>query len=154
MKTRMPLMHNLGILALLTVFITGSASAETALGKTMLEKLAVEISKLGKACAKDIRTYCKTVTPGEGRIVYCMQAHEDKITPRCAYQLEETASVVQTSADSLKDAVIACNAELTGVCSKIVPGEGRIAACLISNKSTASKECQEAIRKVEALSAQ
>jgi hypothetical protein len=151
MKTKMPLMRKLGVLPLFAMLITGSASAQTELGRTMLEKLAVEISKLGRACAKDIKTYCKTVTPGEGRIIYCMQAHEDKITPHCAYQLEETASVVQASADSMKDAVIACNAELTGVCSKTVPGEGRIAACLIANRSTASKNCAEALRKIEAL---
>jgi hypothetical protein len=154
MKTRMRSMGSFGFLSLFTVLTAGSASAETALGKTVLEKLAIEVWKLGRACAKDIKTYCKTVTPGEGRIIYCMQAHEDKITARCAFQLEETASAVQASADSLKDTVIACNEELRGVCSKTAPGEGRLAACLITNKSTASKQCQEAIQKVEALAAQ
>ena len=154
MKTRMLLVGSFGFIPLFALLIVGAASAETSLGKTMLEKLAGEVSKLGRACAKDIKTYCRTVTPGEGRIIYCMQAHEDKITAKCAFQLEETASAVQASADSLKDTVIACNAELRGVCSKTVPGEGRIAACLITNKSTASKQCQEAIQKVEALAAQ
>jgi hypothetical protein len=153
MKVTMHLLGKLGLLPLLAILLAGPASAQTEVGKTILEKLTAKIVKLESACAKDIKKYCKTVTPGEGRMIYCMQAHEDKISPRCAYELGETASSVQTSADSLKDAVIACKAEITGVCGKTVPGQGRIAACLIANKSTASKDCVEAIQKVEALAA-
>ena len=54
----------------------------------------------------------------------------------------------------LKDGVIACKAEITGVCGKVVPGQGRIASCLLENKSTASSGCSEAIRKIEAIAAQ
>ena len=58
---------------------------------------------------------------------------------------------MQTAADALKDAVIACKAEITGVCGKILPGQGRIAACLLSNKSTASAGCVDAIQKIESM---
>jgi hypothetical protein len=61
---------------------------------------------------------------------------------------------LQNAADALKDAVIACKAEITGVCGKIVPGQGRIAACLLENKSTASSGCTEAIQKIERMAAQ
>ena len=87
-------------------------------------------------------------------MIYCMQAHEDKISIRCAFELGEAATSVQTAADALKDAVIACKAEIIGACGKIVPGEGRIAACLLSNKSTASAGCVEAIQKIESMAAQ
>ena len=87
-------------------------------------------------------------------MIYCMQAHEDKISPKCAYELEEAAASLQATADLLKDGVVACKAEITGVCGKIQPGQGRIAACLIANKSTASKDCADAIQKVEAMAAQ
>ena len=87
-------------------------------------------------------------------MVYCMQAYEDKISPKCAFELEDAATTVLSTADALKDTVIACKAEITGVCGKIQPGEGRIAACLLANKSTASAGCGEAIRKIETMSAQ
>jgi Cysteine rich repeat len=61
---------------------------------------------------------------------------------------------VLTTGDALKDAVMACKAEITGVCGKIQPGQGRIAACLLANKSTASTGCAEAIKKIEAMAAQ
>jgi hypothetical protein len=56
--------------------------------------------------------------------------------------------------DGAKDAIIACKAEITGVCAKTVPGQGRIAACLMANRSTASKDCADAISKIEAMAAQ
>jgi len=154
MKITMYSLAKLGLLPFLAVLLAGPASAQTEVGKTILTKLTAKIAKLESACARDIKKYCKTVTPGEGRLIYCMQAHEDKISARCAYELGETASSVQTSADVLKDGVIACKAEIAGVCGKTLPGQGRLAACLIANKSTASKDCLEAIQKVEALAAQ
>ena len=154
MKTTIRFSAKLGLLPMLAVLSVGSAQAQTNIGKLVLEKLTARIEKVEKACATDIRKYCRTVTPGEGRMIYCLQAHEDKINAKCVFELEDTATGVQTSADALKDAVIACKAEINGVCGKILPGNGRIAACLIENRSTASTGCAEAIRKVEAMAAQ
>ena len=154
MKTTEKLLVKLGLLPLLAILSVGSVSAQTDLGKTILEKLTAKVTKLESACAEDIQKYCSTVTPGEGRMIYCMEAHEDKISTRCTFELREAATSVQTAADALKDAVIACKAEITGVCGKILPGEGRIAACLLSNKSTASPSCAEALQKIETMAAQ
>jgi hypothetical protein len=154
MKISVKLLAKLGWLPLLSVLSASSVSAQADLGKTILEKLTARVAKLESACANDIKKYCKTVTPGEGRMIYCMQAHEDKISAKCTFELGEAATSVQTAADTLKDAVIACKAEITGVCGKTVPGQGRIAACLLSNKSTASAGCADAIKKVESIAAQ
>src|SRR6478752_7480643 len=131
MKISMRLLVNLGLLLLLVTLSIGSASAQTNLGKTILEKLTARITKLESACEEDIKKYCSTVTPGEGRMLYCMEAHEDKISAKCAYEMEDTAARFQTSADNLRDAINACKAEITGVCGKTLPGEGRVAACLL-----------------------
>jgi hypothetical protein len=139
----------LGFLPLLIALPLHGVAAETDVAKTLQQKLAARITKLENACAKDIKKYCKDVTPGEGRLIYCMQAHEDKISPACSFELEDALTSVQASADDLKNAVAACKAEIAGVCGKVVPGQGRIAACLIENKSTASKECADAIQEIE-----
>ena len=154
MKITMRLLAKLGLLLLLVTLSVGSVSAQTNLGKTIQEKLTARITKLESACEEDIKKYCSTVTPGEGRMIYCMEAHEDKISAKCAFELGDTATGLQNAADALKDAVIACKAEITGVCGKIVPGQGRIAACLLENKSTASSGCTEAIQKIERMAAQ
>ena len=154
MKITVKLLAKFGLLSLLPILSVASVSAQTDIGKTVLERLTAKVAKLESACAKDIKKYCKTVTPGEGRMIYCMQAHEDKISTKCAFELGEAATSVQTTADVLKDAVIACKAEINGVCGKILPGQGRIAACLLSNKSTASAGCAEAIQKIESMATQ
>jgi hypothetical protein len=153
MKNTMHLLAGLGLLALPVILSIGAASAQTDIGKAIQEKLAAEAAKLENSCADDIKKYCSDVTPGEGRMIYCMQAHEDKISPKCAFDLEEAATDVQLSADNLKEAITACKAEIIGVCGKTQPGQGRIAACLIANKSTASRGCGDAIQKIEAMAA-
>ena len=154
MKIRVHLLARLGVVPLLVILSVGSASAQTNIGKTIVEKLAARITKLENACASDIKKYCKDVTRGEGRMIYCMHAHEDKISPKCSYELGEAAERVQAAADLLRDGAIACKAEIAGVCGKTQPGQGRMAACLIENKSSASKDCADAIRKVEAMAAE
>jgi cysteine rich repeat protein len=154
MKVTTHLPVRFAALPLLVILSAGSASAQSNIGKTIVDKLAVKVAVLEKSCAGDIKKYCRDVTPGEGRMIYCMQAHEDKISPTCAYELGQTAVSVQATADLLKDGVLACKAEIAGVCGKIQPGQGRVAACLIANKSAASKDCAEAIQKVEAMAAQ
>jgi Cysteine rich repeat len=139
---------------LFALSISFVAAQTTDIAKTLQQKLTARVAKLESACASDIKKYCKTVTPGEGRLIYCMQAHEDKISAQCAYELEDSATSVQTTADSLKDAIVACKAEITGVCGKTIPGQGRVAACLMENRSMASKECGDAIKKIEAIAAQ
>ncbi len=154
MKITVKLLARLGLVPLLVILSVGSVSAQADLGKTILDKLTARIAKLENACANDIKKYCRTVTPGEGRMIYCMQAHENKISTKCAFELGEAATSVQSAADALKDAVIACKAEINGVCGKLVPGQGRIATCLLSNKSTASAGCADAIKKIESMAAQ
>ena len=92
MKVAMRLLAKLGLLVLLFVLPVGPTSAQQDVAKSLVEKLTAKIAKLETACAKDIKKYCKTVTPGEGRMIYCMQAHEDKISPQCDYELGEAAS--------------------------------------------------------------
>jgi hypothetical protein len=153
MKVTKRLLAGLAALSLLLVLSAGPAPAQSNIGKTIVEKLAAKVALLEKSCAGDIKKYCRTVTPGEGRMIYCMQAHEDKISPKCAYELEQAAASVHETTDLLKEGVLACKAEIAGVCGKIQPGQGRVAACLVDNKATASKACADAIQKVEALAA-
>jgi len=154
MKITMRLLAKPAILFLLGVLSTGSASAQTEAGKAIMEKLTARVTKLESVCASDIRKFCRNVTPGEGRMVYCMQAYEDKISTKCDYELEDAATSILATTDALKEAVAACKAEIAGVCGKTPPGQGRIAGCLLANRSTASTGCAEAIKKVEAMAAQ
>ena len=75
MKNAMHSLARLGLLALLAIGPASLASAQTDIAKAVQEKLAAEAAKLDNSCADDIKKYCSDVTPGEGRMIYCMQAH-------------------------------------------------------------------------------
>ena len=151
MKTPLRFLASLGLVLLLSASSTGIAFAQTELTKTFLEKLLAQVAKLEKSCAKDIKRYCSNVTPGEGRVVYCMQAYEDKISAGCAYDLQEVAADLQASMDVLKEAANTCRADIAASCGKVQPGKGRIAACLLENREKVAKDCAAAIQKVEAV---
>jgi hypothetical protein len=125
------------------------AYSQSDLVKAVQDKLTASIAKLQSACGEDIKKYCSNVTPGEGRVLHCMQAYEDKISPQCGYAEQEAALNLQMAVDRLKEAVIACNDDIAKLCSKTQPGQGRVAQCLIANKSAASAQCAGAIQKLQ-----
>jgi len=64
------------------------------------------LDHLVDACKTDIENYCSQVTPGEGRMLHCMAAHEDKISGRCEYAFYQAATLLeQVSAAVLHNAV-------------------------------------------------
>jgi len=72
MKNMMHLLATLGVLSLLAISAGKSVFAQTDIAKAIQEKLAAEAAKLENSCADDIKKFCSDVTPGEGRILYCM----------------------------------------------------------------------------------
>ena len=40
-----------------------------------------------EGCKTELATHCKGVTPGEGRLLACLYAYEDKLSSRCDYAL-------------------------------------------------------------------
>ena len=138
------------VLLPLGVSISNVAYAQTDMMNAILERLTAGLQKLEASCGEDIKKYCGTVTPGDGRVLHCMQAHEDKISPACAYDMNEVALHAQTTVDHLREAVNACRGDIDKFCAKTQPGEGRIAACLAANRTSVSKSCVEAVQKLQA----
>lgn len=146
--------HMLRLLAMIVFFplgigISDIAHAQTDMMNAILNRLTAVVQKLEASCGADIKKYCSTVTPGDGRILYCMQAHEDKISPACAYDLNEVELQFQTTTDHLRQAVNACRGDIGKFCATTQPGQGRIAACLAANRTSVSDSCVEAVRNLQ-----
>jgi hypothetical protein len=148
MKLKLRLLAKIVLLPL-GVSISSIAYAQTDMMNAILERLTAGIKKLEASCGEDIKKYCSTVTPGEGRMLHCVQAHEDKISPACEYDLSEVALQVQTTADSLKEAMTACRGDIDKLCAKTQPGQGRITACVAANSTSMSKGCMDAVHKLK-----
>jgi hypothetical protein len=115
-------------------------------GASFAQKGPIETALEG--CEKDLETYCKSVTPGEGRIQACLYAYEDKLSGRCVYALYEAANKLERAATALKYLANECKGDVSSLCADTMPGEGRILKCLEKNEAKVSSRCKQAAKDV------
>jgi Golgi apparatus protein 1 len=137
--------------ALLLTFIGAPWIAPSALSADV-EPLRAGVKKivedLTDGCRGDFKSYCSSVTPGEGRLAFCLVAHADKRSPQC----ESALSVARREAETLmKQYVESCEADIAFLCAGTKPGEGRIAQCLLDHRASLSQTCGEVADIVETI---
>jgi hypothetical protein len=86
------------------------------------------------ACADDLANYCKDVQPGEGRIIKCMEEHENNLSSGCKATMAEMEKKHPCADDAIR------------YCSKIKPGGGRIIQCLKENENELTPQCKAKIQ--------
>jgi hypothetical protein len=106
------------------------------------------IDQVAKGCDKELMAYCKDVTPGEGRVLACLYAHEDKLSGKCQYALYDAAAQLERAVNALTYVVNECRDDLTKFCSNIEPGQGRLLQCIDKNDAKVSKRCKQALKDV------
>jgi hypothetical protein len=121
-----------------TILVGGAANAA--------EKGPVDI--VADGCKTELDTYCKGVTPGEGRILACLYAYQDKLSNRCEYALYDAAAQLQQAVAALNYLANECRDDLKAFCSDVKPGEGRLIQCIGKNKEKISGRCKQAIKDV------
>ena len=47
--------------------------------------------KIKKSCNKELTTFCKGVVPGEGRVLACLYAFENKVSDQCVQAVYDAA---------------------------------------------------------------
>lgn len=108
------------------------------------------IKSVATGCEKELRSYCSKVTPGEGRVLACLYAHNDRISGRCEYALYDAAAQLERFVSALSYVVNECEDDLQKYCGSVRAGEGRLAECLLEkNKDKISKRCDQAIKDVD-----
>jgi hypothetical protein len=106
------------------------------------------VDMVADGCKTEINTYCKGVTPGEGRVLACLFAFEDKLSNRCEYALYDAAAQLEKAVVALTYLANECRDDLKTFCSDVKPGEGRLIECIGKNKEKISGRCKQAIRDV------
>lgn len=129
-------------LATLCLF-TASAFAENE-GQTA--KGAVETFLEG--CKTELESYCKDVTPGEGRLVACIFAYGDKLSSRCEYALYDSAAQLERAVTALSYVANECGQDLEKHCANVEAGEGRLLACLEKHDKDLTGRCHQALKDV------
>ena len=120
--------------AALAIFASPAALAQD----TLVEHLVL-------ACESDIENYCSKVTPGNGRLLHCMAAHEDKISGQCVYAFYQAASLLEQLSVAINYVAHECSTEIETLCSDVVAGEGRLLACFDKHEEELGDACKKAI---------
>ena len=102
-----------------------------------------------KGCSAEIGNYCSQVTLGEGRLMACFYAHEDKLSVNCLHALYDAAAALDAAIDAMVYIATECEADIDEFCGQTVPGEGRILNCLSSSRDSLSESCSAALQDAE-----
>ena len=123
---------------LFAVVATGPASAQTNV---------VEVVQ--KVCTSEIDTYCSNVTPGNGRMLACFFAHEDKLSIPCFNALYDGMGALNALVAATSFIAERCANEIDTICDGAPMGDGRIAGCLLDNKADLGPACVSAMDEIE-----
>ena len=124
----------ISLAAIAALAMTAQASAQDSLLEYVVD-----------ACEEDLAKYCSQVTPGEGRLLHCVAAHEDKLSGQCEYALYQAASLLEQLSVAIVYVAESCETEIETLCSEVEAGEGRILACLAENDAQVGDVCRKAI---------
>ena len=135
-------------LLLAAVLIGGTASAQDT--KDAAADPDTLLGYVKASCQADLDKFCNQVTPGEGRLLYCVAAHQDKISDQCEGALVDAAMILADVTDRVVTAAEACGAELEKFCGEVEVGEGRVLACLDQHEAELGATCKAAVDDLEA----
>lgn len=122
--------------ALAVLAFTGTASAQDLL------------SDVQKGCGTEIEKFCSQVSMGEGRLLACFYAHEDKLSGQCQYALYNASAQLERAVSALNYVAGQCDDDIIAHCAGVQMGEGRIVECLNANSESVSAGCTQAMSDV------
>lgn len=127
----------ISIVICLTLLFAISAGAE----QSLLEAVA-------NGCKTELDTYCKDVTPGEGRILACLYSRSDKLSGKCEYALYDAAAQLERAVAALSYVANECADDLDKFCQNVSAGEGRLLECIEKNDKKVSTRCKDGMKQV------
>jgi len=106
------------------------------------------VKTVADGCKTELETYCKNVTPGEGRVLACLFAYQDKLSGKCEYALYDASVRLERAVAALGYVVNECADDLDKHCSGVAAGEGRLLDCIEKNENKVSSRCKDAMKEV------
>jgi Golgi apparatus protein 1 len=105
------------------------------------DRVAAAIETIEKGCSGDVEKYCDKVTRGEGRLLLCMQAHEDQLSRRCQFAVYRVSRNLERAVNRVERISEACWTDIEAHCADA----DRIGQCVVQKKASLSQSCQTVV---------
>lgn len=99
----------------------------------LISNIALAQGAAARACNGDIQSFCAGVSQGGGKIVQCLRAHEQQLSPACKADMQRAAGL-------MKEVAQACEDDVHRYCAGAAPGTTR--ECLRNNFRELSPGCK------------
>jgi Golgi apparatus protein 1 len=102
--------------------------------------VAAAVEAVHAACATDIDNFCSSVSRGEGRVLLCMQAHDDQLSWPCQFELYRVSRNLDRALDRVDRIADACWSDIQASCKDMSIGR-----CVMEKASSMSPACQTTV---------
>jgi hypothetical protein len=117
-----------------------SYPAELSAQSDLRDRVAAAIEAVQGACAADINNFCGNVTRGEGRVLLCMQAHDDQLSLPCQFALYRASRKLDRALDRVDRIADACWNDIEATCKDMSIGQ-----CVTEKAASMSPACQTVV---------
>jgi hypothetical protein len=122
---------------LAVVFAPTDLSAQ----ESLRERLTAAVEAVEGACAADVNKFCPNVTRGEGRVLVCMQAHDDQLSRGCQFALYRASRNLDRALNRVERLADACWNDIESQCANA----DRIGQCVMEKAGSLSPSCQSIV---------
>jgi hypothetical protein len=134
----------------LGVLLAAATMAAPALAQTPAEDVTMAMqgqlaAEVLEGCNTELVRYCAGVTPGEGRLLACLFAYDDKLSGQCEFALYNAAVRLERALNTIAYVMSECDVEIESHCADVAVGQGRIAQCLMDHRGDLSEACSRAL---------
>lgn len=125
------------VACMLATWGISQASAQS----NLKERLAAAVETVEGACAADISNFCGKVTRGEGRLVSCMQAHDDQLSRGCQVAIYRVSRNLEGALNRVERIADACSNDIEKHCGDAE----KIGQCVVEKRASMSQGCQTVV---------
>jgi Golgi apparatus protein 1 len=111
----------------------------------MQSSITTAVERVQHACREELHNFCSTVTPGQGRLLLCMQAHEDKLGNQCELALLDASRNIRQAIHHFEHVADACGSDIQAYCAE----GSSIAQCMSEKRALLSPRCQAVVTELQ-----
>jgi Golgi apparatus protein 1 len=118
----------------------GSTATSLSAQSQVRDRVAAAVEAVEGSCGADITKFCGNVSRGEGRVLLCMQAHEDQLSWRCQFALYRASRKLNRALNRVERIADACWTDIEKQCKDVSIGR-----CLMEKSKSLSRACQTVV---------